>query len=169
MFALFGTRGQAEEAVNRLSEAGFTADEIGLLSPEDSHEPGYAKAIAAGIGGGTVLGGVAGAVLGAASVGAIPGVGTVLAAGAILPVAIGLFTGASAGGTMGGLFAAAASQDQGLYFMQEVRGGRTLVTVTTERRDEARGVLERSAALEVADVGRSETAEKAVEQEEDER
>lgn len=44
--------------------------------------------------------------------------------------------------------------DQALYYLQEVRSGRSLVTVTTPRTEEARGVLQAAAALEVGKVGR---------------
>jgi hypothetical protein len=165
IFATFPDQGVAERAVNALANAGFSADEIGFLAPGDAHEPEYFKATAAGIGTGGVLGGMAGAILGAATVGAIPGIGPVLVAGALVPVAVLALTGASAGGTMGALFAAAASQDQGLHYMQEVQSGRSLVTVTTARTAEATAALERAGALEVADVGKSDTAQRVVEDE----
>src|ERR1041385_8062270 len=121
IFATFPDQAVAERAVNALANAGFSADEIGFLAPGAAHEPEYFKATRAG------------AILGAATVGAIPGIGPVLVAGALVPVAVLALTGASAGGTMGALFAAAASQDQGLHYMQEVQSGRSLVTVTTAR------------------------------------
>jgi hypothetical protein len=161
---VFADQSAAEAAVERLSEDGFSAGEVGLIAPGEAKEPDYLRQQVKGLVAGGTLGGVAGAVLGAVSVGAIPGVGPVLAAGAIVPVVVGLVTGASAGGTMGSLFAAAATQDQGLHFMQEVRSGRSLITVTTDRVAEATEALERAGALEVADVGRSETASRVVEE-----
>jgi hypothetical protein len=161
---VYRAQAAAEEAVNRLSQAGFRADEIGLLAPGDVEEPRYFKAVATGIGAGGVLGGAAGAVLGAAAVGAIPGVGPVLAAGALLPVAMGAFTGANAGGLLGGLSAAAITQDQALHYMQEVTSGRTLVTVTTDRVDAAEEAMRAARALEVAVTGASETSEKLLDE-----
>lgn len=166
IFAVFPDQPAAEQGVNRLAAAGFSPDEIGFLAPGDANEPDYFKAAATGIGAGGVLGGVAGAVLGAVTVGAIPGIGPVLVAGALVPMGVLGITGASAGGTLGALFAGAASQDQGLHYMQEVQSGRTLVTVTTGRTAEARAALEEAGALEVADVGRSDTATHIVEDEE---
>ena len=160
VFGVFRTQAVAEEAVNRLAQAGFAATDIGFLAPGEAREPDFLRAAATGVSTGGVLGGVAGAILGAASVNAIPGLGPVLVAGAILPTAIGLFTGASAGGTLGGLFAAALTQDQALYYKQEVVAGRSLVTVTTDRPDEAMGALRGAGALDVATVGRSESGEK---------
>jgi hypothetical protein len=166
IFAVFPDQAAAEQAVNRLAAAGFSPDEIGFLAPGDASEPDYFKATVAGVGTGGVLGGVAGAVLGAVTVGAIPGIGPVLVAGALVPIALLGVTGASAGGTLGALFAGAASQDQGLHYMQEVQSGRALVTVTTTRTAEAQAVLEEAGALEVANVGRSDTASHLVEDEE---
>jgi hypothetical protein len=162
---LFRDQAAAEEAVDRLAAAGFSGDEIGLLAPGEAREPDYLKAEATGVATGGVLGGVAGAILGAATVGAIPGIGPILAAGAIVPIVVLAFTGASAGSTIGALFAAAATQDQGLYYLQEVRSGRGLVTVTTDRPAEVRGVLEAAGAMEVADLGSSDTAQKVAEEE----
>jgi hypothetical protein len=162
---LFPDQAAAEHAVEQLARAGFTADEIGLVAPGDVEEPDYARAEVTGIAAGGALGGVAGALLGAVTAGVIPGAGPVLVAGAIVPIAVLAFTGASAGGTAGALFAAAAAQDQGLYYMQEVRSGRALVTVTTRHQAEARALLEAAGALEVADMGRSESAHKLAEAE----
>lgn len=163
--AVFAAREQAEQGVNALAAAGFVADEIGFLAPGEVDEPRYARATATGIGAGAILGGVAGAVLGAVSVGAVPGIGPVLVGGALLPIGVLSVTGASAGSTLGALFAGAATQDQGLYYLQEVRSGRALVTVTTERTADAIAALEGTNALEVADVGHSDTAAHLVENE----
>ena len=160
IFALFRTQEEAERAIDELAQAGFGADEIGVLVPGDTEEPDYFRRAMAGTGAGTALGGAAGAVLGAASVGAIPGIGPVLVAGALVPVLMGAITGGSTGGLFGWLFSMSSAQDQALYYTQEVRSGRSLVTVTTDRIEEARRAFEAAAALEVAGVGRSETADK---------
>jgi hypothetical protein len=164
---VFRDQAAAEAAVHQLNEADFGAREIGLLAPGQADEPNTLKVEAAGVATGGVLGGVAGVILGAATVGAIPGIGPVLAAGATVPVVVLAATGASAGATMGALFAAAATQDQGLHYVQEVRSGRALVTVTTDRTDQALAALESAGALEVADVGRSDTADKLAEEDPD--
>ena len=162
---LFADTGAAERGVNELVDAGFRPDEIGYLGPGDTSEPNYLKAHATGIAAGTAVGGIAGALLGAAAVGAIPGIGPVLAAGAIVPIVVLAFTGASAGATAGTLFAGAATQDQGMYYLQEVRAGRSLVTVTTARTDDLRAALERAGAMEVADLGASDTAQRLADDE----
>ena len=165
ILGLYATHGEAERAVNMLVQAGFSAEEIGFLGPGDAKEPDYFKSSVAGAGGGTVLGAVAGGLLGVASMAVAPGVGPILTAGAWLPPLVGLATGGAAGGTAGTLFATAVTGDQALHYRQEVQAGRSLVNVTTTKSGEAMAVLEQAGALEVADVGRSESAEKLAEEE----
>lgn len=160
VYALFTDQEAAERGINQAVQAGFGPDDISYLGPSDAEEPNYARNAAAGIGTGGVVGGAIGAVLGAVTVGAIPGIGPVLVAGALLPTAVLAMTGASAGATMGALFAGAASQDQALYYMQEVQSGRSLVTITTDRPAEAADALRAAGAMEVADAGTGETARK---------
>jgi hypothetical protein len=135
----------------------------GFLAPGDAGEPNTGRDEAVGIGSGLALGAAAGAFLGAASVGAITGVGLVLVAGTLVPTAVGGATGASTGATAGALFAAAATQDERLYYQQEVQGGRSLVSVTTDRTDEAWAALERAHPREIANVGAGGTAHRLAE------
>jgi hypothetical protein len=158
LLALFSTQAEAEAGVNELAAAGFGADEIGFLAPGDAGEPNTGRNEAVGIGSGLALGAAAGALLGAASVGAVTGLGLVLAAGTLVPIVVGGATGSAAGATAGALFAAAVTQDEGLYYQQEVQGGRSLVSVTTSRADEAWAALERAHPREIANVGAGGTA-----------
>ena len=156
---LFQTHEEAERAVNLLVNSGFRAEEIGYLAPGEAEEPDFKKSAAAGVGGGAVLGAIAGGLLGAASMVVAPGIGPIVTAGAWLPPLMGIATGAATGGTAGGLFALSGTGDEGLHFRQQVQEGRSLVNVTTNKSQEARGLLEQGGALEVADLGRSESAE----------
>jgi hypothetical protein len=169
VLATFSGREEAEGAVHALAQAGFPSQDIGYLAPGEADEPDMLENMAKGAGTGGVVGGLAGTALGVVAAGMIPGIGPVLAAGALIPIAIGAVTGASAGGTLGGLFGAAATQDQGLFYSQEVRSGRSLVSVTTDRVDEARAILEAAGGLHVDLVGQSDTAQKLTEQEPAER
>src|SRR5690348_12863695 len=119
IFALFTTRADAEAAVNELAADGFGPDEVGMLTPDDTEEPPSARNQAIAIGGGLAAGGLAGVLLAGAAAGAITGVGLVLAAGTLVPIVVGGATGAAAGGTLGSLFGAAVTQDEGLYYQQE--------------------------------------------------
>jgi len=154
MVALFTSQADAERALSMLADAGFRPEEMGFLGPHEVQEPDHARRQAAGIGGGAVAGSLAGGLLGAAAVSAIPGIGPVITAGALLPIVMTAVTGGAAGGTIGSLLTAAVSKDELLYFMQEVQAGRSLLSVTTDRAELARQLLVQSGAMEVAHVGR---------------
>jgi len=154
MVALFTNQADAERALNTLAEDGFRPEDMGFLGPHEVQEPDHARRQAAGIGGGSVAGSLAGGLLGAAAVSAIPGIGPVITAGALLPIVMGALTGGATGGTIGSLLTAAVSKDELLYFMQEVQAGRCLLSVTTDRAEAARQLLRQHAAMEVAHVGK---------------
>ncbi|MBJ7597559.1 MAG: hypothetical protein DLM67_15860 [Candidatus Nephthysia bennettiae] len=117
--------------------------------------------------GGGVLGAIAGGLLGAASMAVAPGIGPIVTVGAWLPPLIGVVTGGSAGGTLGGLVTLAGTGDEGLHYRQQVQAGRFLVNVTTDRPEDARTALEQAGSLEVADLGDTASA-KAVTEPKDE-
>ena len=156
VLGLFRNQEEAERAIDRLVKGGVPASDVGLLAPGQA---------AAGVGGGAVLGAVAGGLLGVASMAVAPGIGPIVTAGAWLPPIIGLATGASAGGTAGGLLSMAGTDDEGLHYRQQVQAGRALVNVTTDRPDEVRALLHEAGALEVADMGQSASAAKLTESE----
>lgn len=153
VFGLFAEPARAEAAIDRLREAGFSSEDLGLLAPGTVEEPNpLASSMKAAVAAGSV-GGIAGGVLGAAVAGLIPGVGPVVAAGSIVPMVMGFFTGAGAGMTAGGLFGASAGDDPLHYYEQEVKAGRTLVSVEAgERGAEAVELLQAAGAIEAAPV-----------------
>jgi hypothetical protein len=144
---LFKTRSEAEKGVRALERAGFGAGEIGLVWPGDVREGHYGSKVAAGVGAGTVVGGV----LGALAAGLIPGLGPVIAGGALAAV-LGGAAGATTGGLAGALVSMAATGDRALYYEQEVQSGRFLVSVSSERPDEAHALLRDSGALEASPI-----------------
>jgi hypothetical protein len=145
---VFLDRELAERAVTALAEAGFDQAQVGFLTPGEDTEPAYfrrtGKSIAAGS--------VAGAVLGALAAVAIPGLGLAVAGGTMLAAAMGAATGGATGGVAGLLFGSASSRDHALYYSQELRRGRTLVTVAcaSEDRQRVRELLLGMGALEAA-------------------
>jgi hypothetical protein len=157
VLALFDAGESAEPAVRRLVQAGFSAEHVGYLEPQDVRElknPG--KAAAEGIVGGATSGAVIGGVLAAVGVGLIPGIGEVLVAGALLPIVMGAVTGSSAGAVAGGYLGAAAGGEEEPYFLQEVQAGRVLVSVEvpdTASQAKAETLLTESSALEVDSLG----------------
>jgi hypothetical protein len=110
---LFADRQAVEDALNSLAAAGFSHDEIGLavredeaaaLDEEDKGEAAVATAVR-GVAGGGALGGLIGLLAGAGAL-LVPGVGPVLAAGALASVAGATAAGAGIGAAYGGLVGA---------------------------------------------------------------
>jgi hypothetical protein len=163
LIGIFKTHDDAERGVNALVQAGFSASEIGFMGPGDAEQPEFPKAAAAGTGGGAVLGAIAGGLLGVASMAVAPGVGPIVTVGAWLPPLIGVVTGGSAGGTLGGLLSLAGVEDEGLHYRQQIQAGHFLVNVTTEDADKARAALQEAGALEVAHLGDTASAKKVTE------
>jgi hypothetical protein len=147
----------ARDAVHALKDAGFPGEDISVLIPDVNPErelrteTGQAATggAASGAIAGGLLGGVAGWLLGVGAL-AIPGIGPVLAAGAIGAALSGLAVGAGVGAIAGALVGIGVPEDEAAWYEQEVRGGRALVSVVARgRRDEAREILRRFGAYDV--------------------
>ncbi len=145
-FALFPTVGNAEEAVRRLSDAGYDREAISVIAREEAvktlmedprPETTRESASAGAVGGGAV-GGLIGLIAGA-STALVMGIGTVLTAGA-LPVVLGITAlgagiGASYGGLLGALMGWGVSEGDVQHFIEGVRDGSILVAVETQQQD----------------------------------
>ena len=160
---LFSDRRSAERAVEDLKQAGFTADQIGLVMRNDVDARGASEhrkethaaegAVTGALGGG-VLGGVAGYLV---AVGAltIPGIGPVLAGGALVQAlgivggtaAVGAGIGAAAGGLVGVLVGMGIPEDEARHFERGFGSEQALVTVRAGDR-----VMEALAILEMNDA-----------------
>ena len=79
---------------------------------------------------------------------AVPGLGALLAAGALVGALGGAGIGAAAGGLIGHLIDEGLSQDEAGYYHERVRPGATLMTVHAEasRADEAHAIMHRLGA-----------------------
>ncbi|MEA2662505.1 MAG: hypothetical protein QOH08_2077 [Chloroflexota bacterium] len=131
---VFDDRTDAELAVRDLQEKGFKTDQIGYAWRDDAgktHAEGNKAGTlaASGAGTGVVLGGLIGA--GAALL--IPGIGPVVSGGllasALAGGVTGAVTGAVAGGVAGALVGLGIPEAEANYYDQQVRDGRTLMTV----------------------------------------
>jgi uncharacterized protein (TIGR02271 family) len=150
---VFQNREDAERAVEALHRAGFTDQQIGIAARdvekrEDMKTTGGtdSKAEEGGITG-LVAGAGIGGVLGAAAVGLIPGIGPIIAAGALAGILGGAAAGAATGGIMGWLAGQGVPEEEAREYESEVKAGRTLVTVQADGRyDEAAAILQRSGA-----------------------
>jgi len=157
---LFADVHVAKEAVTELKAAGFTDKEIGLAMrdrteasepPETVTDTRSTEEAATGAVGGGILGGLTGLLV-AAGVVVVPGIGPLLAGGALASalgitgasVVAGAGLGAAAGGLVGGLVGMDIPEATARRFETGIRSGRVLVLVNTSRRAaEALAILQR--------------------------
>ncbi len=144
----------AERVISELEAAGFSRDEIGVLTPDEkrwleklekmdarerppvtgSQHPLEHDEVTNRVGTGAAIGGLTGVLL---AVGAlvIPGVEPVLAAGPLVAaIASGAF-GAATGGLVGALSASGLSHEDANFYAEALRRGCTLVTVNASHDD----------------------------------
>jgi len=149
---VFENHTQAEQAINELQQAGFRDDQIGfavrggdegIATVEKKTEAGPSAAA------GAVTGGVLGGVLGAAAALLIPGFGPAIAGGILVAILGGAAIGAAAGGIIGALVGMGVPEEEALYYEDEFRAGRTIVTVNADgRQQEAREILHHHGAYD---------------------
>lgn len=136
---VFDDRNDADLAAQDLRAKGFTDDQIGYAwrdeegkTRTEGNQAG--KMAASGAGTGVVLGGLIGA--GAALL--IPGIGPVVSGGLLASALAGGATGAVVGGVSGGITGALVGmgvpEDEANYYGEQVRDGRTLMTVKADDR-----------------------------------
>jgi uncharacterized protein (TIGR02271 family) len=159
---LFHERADAEEAIRGLKDAGFSDSQIGVLMQDREGQKELADATGAKVADaattGAIGGGVAGGIVGLlAGVGAlaIPGVGPIIAGGALASTLAGAGIGAAAGGILGALVGMGIPEEDARYFESGLKSGGILVTVDAgSRREEARGILSQCGADLDARTGR---------------
>jgi hypothetical protein len=156
LIGVFDNRSAAERAVDELLQADFNAEQVGFVIRGSDAVRGGMITDTAGAkdAKGAVTGAVTGATLGgltaAAVTALIPGVGPVLAAGALA-----MFFGyAAAGAAIGGIFGAmtglGVSEEEARYYEQVFREGKALVAVKPgTRAAEAAGILRRNGGYDL--------------------
>lgn len=108
-------------------------------------EESKTEATAAGVVGGGVIGGI----IGAAAALLIPGLGPAIAGGILTAVLGGAAIGAVAGGLIGALTNMGVPEEEAHFYQDELRAGRTLVTVQAgDRYDEALAILRHNGAYD---------------------
>lgn len=171
--ALFDDYREAQSAIRDLEAAGIPSTDISLIAnnsankygdyPQygadrtdrtDTADTGAATGTGAGIG--AVLGGAAGLLAGIGAL-AIPGVGPVVAAGALAATLAGAGVGAVVGGLVGALVEAGIPREHADIYAEAVRRGGTLVTARTDevRRDLVSDILNRHAPVDVEERAES--------------
>lgn len=158
----------AEEALNGLRDAAFTPDLISVIAKDKRDASAVTESSGMGAEGastGAVLGGVTGGVLGwLVGIGAlaIPGVGPIIAAGALATTLGGAALGAVAGGLIGALVDLGIPEEEARGYEDSLREGRMLLTVhaaTDEQAWTARALFERHGGTDVRAYGIGGTTE----------
>lgn len=158
---LFHNQADAEQAIQRLKQAGFSESEIGVAIKDRDRQQDLiqetgtqaAEGAATGAIGGGVLGGVIGLLAGVGAL-AIPGIGPIIAGGTLASTLAGAGIGAAAGGLLGALVGMGVPEEDAQHFDKGFRAGGTLVTVNAgARADEAQTCLYESGA-DLGSMGR---------------
>jgi hypothetical protein len=144
---LFRNRGDAEQAISDLKDAGFTREQVGIAIKDRADQrdlPGSTETSPAGKGAaaGAVSGGLVGGIIGLLGSLLIPGLGPIVVGGVLESVLVGAGAGLATGGLIGGLMGLGVSEEDAKHFDTGFRGGGTLVTVDAGARvDEAQRIL----------------------------
>lgn len=152
--SVFSNRQDAEKAISALHQAGFTSDEIGVVTKNAdgavSTKKGNQKTsddAADDSGEGALTGAIAGAGIGGlvgagVLAGVIPVIGPALFAGTLGVLASNAAGGAAVAGIVGALVGWGVSEEDAAYYESEVVAGKTIVTVTSPGRyEEACSIL----------------------------
>ena len=141
--AVFDTQSEAERAVTELRQAGLSDSAISIVAQHDGTNTttdGGGEEATKGFIGMTAAGAGVGTILGIAAL-AIPGVGPLVAAGAIASAAIpgAALTGAAIGAAAGGLGALltshGVSDEDSTYYERRINDGGVFVSVDTSNAD----------------------------------
>ncbi len=156
---VFDTRAQGQRAMDELRRAGFSDNQItmvmhhrdnGTVEVTDLDAAKAAQVTGENKAGeGAAVGAIAGG-LGAGAValalGMIPGVGPVLSWGTVMAATmfgIGAAAGGATGGIVGALIGMDIPEDEARFYEKELKAGRVLVGVHTDRTTEAQAILDR--------------------------
>jgi len=162
-FAIFPTRAAAESAVDRLTAAGFSNQDVSVLMSDNDSSREFAtekntkapEGTATGVGVGGVVGGTLGLLAGIGAL-AIPGVGPLIAAGPIMATLAGLGVGGAVGGLVGALVGLGIPEYEAKRYEGRVKDGGILVSVhcdTSEEISRAKDVLKQAGGEDIASSG----------------
>lgn len=160
VIGVFDNPGKAEAAIDELWHAGFPKEQIGIAAPGENlhqartHTEDLEDRAANGATNGAIAGGALGAVIGAAALSVIPGIGPVLGGGLLLGLTTGAATGAALGTFAGPFLAMGVSEEATKDYAEDLRSGRTLVVVRTEKPEEALTILQSHGPFYVQMAGR---------------
>ena len=160
VFGIYSSRGQVEMAVDHLRAAGFRAQDISILFPDNvgtkdlGHEK-HSKApegTAAGATSGAVIGGTLGWLVGIGAL-AIPGLGPFIAAGPLMAALGGAAMGGAVGGLTGALIGMGIPEYEAKRYEGLIKEGGILLSVHSDSHEwtkRAKDILDNTGATEVA-------------------
>lgn len=162
-FAIFIHRAAAESAVDKLTAAGFSNQDVSVLMSDQSGSRDFAtekntkapEGTATGVGVGGVVGGTLGLLAGIGAL-AIPGVGPLIAAGPIMAALAGLGVGGAVGGLVGALVGMGIPEYEAKRYEGRVKDGGILVSVHCDSSEEvarAKDILKAAGGEDVASAG----------------
>ena len=159
VFGIYATIEAAEAAVEALRGAGFRAEDISALLPDNqgtkdfAHEKGTKapEGAVAGASTGLVLGGALGWLAGVGTF-AIPGIGPLIAAGPILAALSGIGVGGVAGGIVGGLVGMGIPEYEAKRYAGRVRSGQILLSVHCDNAEWVKRAKEMLEATDAHDI-----------------
>ena len=159
-FGIFANRSNAEAAVDQLTLAGFSNQDISALLSDKVESQEFAtenqtKAVesaAAGAGVGGIVGGALGLLAGIGAL-AIPGVGPIIVAGPLMASLAGLGFGGAVGGLVGALVGMGIPEFEAKCYDSRVKDGAVLLAVHCANSEEvcrAREVLQAGGGQDIA-------------------
>jgi len=162
-FAIFRDRSAAEAAVDRLTAAGFSNQDVSVLMSDKHGTKDFAtekntkapEGTATGVGVGGTVGGTLGLLAGIGAL-AIPGVGPLIAAGPIMATLAGVGVGGAVGGVVGALVGMGIPEYEAKRYEGRVNDGGILLSVHCDSSDEisrAKDVLRSAGGDDVASSG----------------
>jgi hypothetical protein len=173
VFGIYKSIEQAERAVDRIIEAGFSNNDISVLLPDirSSKEFAHEKNTKApegtttGVATGGVIGGTLGLLAGIGAL-AIPGVGPFIAAGPIVGALAGLGAGGAVGGLIGALVGMGIPEYEAKRYEGRVKEGGVLLSVHCDTSNEisrAKDLLKLTGAEDIASAGEKSVSTHGVE------
>lgn len=162
-FGIFPTRSAAESAVDRLTAAGFSDQDVSVLMSDKSSSRDFAaekntkapEGTTTGVGIGGTVGGTLGLLAGIGAL-AIPGVGPLIAAGPIMGALAGLGVGGAVGGLVGALVGMGIPEYEAKRYEGHVNDGGILVSVHCDSSEEisrAKDLLKAAGGEDIASSG----------------
>jgi hypothetical protein len=163
VFGIYKSSAQAESAVDRISAAGFSHNDISVLladtqsSKEFAHEKNTKapEGTTTGVTAGGVVGGTLGLLAGIGAL-AIPGVGPLIAAGPIVASLAGLGVGGAVGGLIGALVGMGIPEYEAKRYEGRVKDGGVLLSVHCDSSDDigrAKDLLKQTGAEDISSAG----------------